>query len=363
MAHRILITGAAGYIGTMLCDRMSERSDVESIIGVDLKPMPEALRSNPKLIWIIGNTAEPAWQVAAGAARPDIVVHTAWRIREPYGPANSSNIAGSDAVFDFAFAAPSVKKLIHFSTVASYGARADNSIAQRFTEEAPFRPTDFGYAEEKRIAEQHLEQRFAESDKTKQVAVLRPAAVTGPRGRSRASLFGLQSALNGSFKGSPVARLVTLLMNLIPVTPQWCRQFVHEDDLSAVVLMLAFGTLLSAYSRFNVSPPDEPMTAREVAAAFQKRLIKVHPYLIRLAFLLAWHGTRGRIPTARGVWRSYSYPLAVDGSALTRAYGYQYQYGTKDAFTKNIGHYATMSAMPYAGAPEMPDLNGIKTAL
>jgi nucleoside-diphosphate-sugar epimerase len=362
MAHRILVTGAAGYIGAMLCDRLSEHDDVEAIIGLDLKPIPELLRGNPKVTWVIGNTAEPGWRDSVAAERPDVVINAAWIIRETYGQANSLNVAGSDAVFDFVFAAPSVRKLLHFSTVAGYGPRAENTIAQRFTEDAPFVQTDFTYGEEKRLAERHLEEKFARSDKAKQVVVLRPAAVTGPRGRSRSSLFGLQSALNGSLKGSLVARLVGLVMNIIPVTPEWCRQFVHEDDLAAVVALLAMRTLAAAYSKFNISPPGEPMTAADMAAAFRKRLLPMHPYLVRFAFFLAWHATRGRIPTGRGVWRSYSYPVVVDGSALTKTYGYRYRYGTKDAFTKNEGHYATASAAPSASS-EMPNLNGMKTAL
>jgi nucleoside-diphosphate-sugar epimerase len=49
-----------------------------------------------------------------------------------------------------------VKRLVHFSTVASYGSFPDNSVDHRYTEDEPFRQTDYLYAEEKRIAEAHL---------------------------------------------------------------------------------------------------------------------------------------------------------------------------------------------------------------
>lgn len=344
MPHRILITGAAGYIGAMLCERLSELEDIEAIIGLDAKPMPELLRGNAKVTWIAANTIETGWREIAAAARPNVVIHAAWLIRQPYVRANSINIVGSDAVFDFALNAPSVRKLIHFSTVSGYGARAGNTTVYRFTEDAPFLPSDFTYAEEKRIVERHLEEKFAQSGNGKQVVVLRPAAVTGPRGRSRSSLFGMQAALNGTLGGSFTARLVSLALNFIPVTADWCRQFVHEDDLTGVVTLLVVRGLATAYSRFNVSPPGQPMTGADIAAAFRKRLIRVHPQLIRFAFFLAWHASRGRIPTPRGAWKSYCYPIVVDGSAVTTVHGYNYRYGTKDAFTEHAGHYAKASA-------------------
>jgi nucleoside-diphosphate-sugar epimerase len=49
MSHRVLITGAAGYLGGMLCDQLSRRDDVDAIIGVDKNDMPPALHGLQKL--------------------------------------------------------------------------------------------------------------------------------------------------------------------------------------------------------------------------------------------------------------------------------------------------------------------------
>ena len=156
MRHIILITGAAGYIGAMLVERFAKRGDIERIIGIDKEPMPENFKSIAKLAYLRLNTADD-WEGQAHAYYPTIVIHTAWQIREMYGAQDVEwkwNIGGSGKVFDFALGEPSVKRLVHFSTVASYGSFPDNSTDHRYTENEPFRKTDYRYAEEKRIVEQ-----------------------------------------------------------------------------------------------------------------------------------------------------------------------------------------------------------------
>ncbi len=182
-AHTLLITGAAGYVGTMLVQEFAKREDVERVIGIDKEPLPDILRDEEKLVYLEMNTAD-AWQEEAERYQPDIVIHTAWQIREIYGDRPLSwkwNIDGSDEVFDYALSHASVARLIHFSTVASYGAFPANTMEHRFTEDEPFRQTDYLYAEEKRITEEHLKEKYAGRTNTDiDVAVLRPAAITGP---------------------------------------------------------------------------------------------------------------------------------------------------------------------------------------
>src|SRR3989344_2123913 len=151
MKHTILITGAAGYIGAMLVEQFAKRADVESIIGIDKEIMPDNFHNEPKLTYLHLNTVDE-WEEQVRVLRPDIVIHTAWQIREMYGAQDTEwkwNIGGSNKVFDFAFGELSSKRLIYFSTVASYGAFPSNSVNHRYTEDEPFRTTDYRYAEEK----------------------------------------------------------------------------------------------------------------------------------------------------------------------------------------------------------------------
>ncbi len=350
--HTVLITGAAGYVGSMLVKRFAERDDVERILGIDKEPMPEMLQGIEKLTYLETNTADTGWQDVAESLRPDIVINAAWQIREIYGNRALSwkwNIDGSDQVFDFAFEHEHVKKLIHFSTVASYGAYPSNTLEQRFTEEEPFRETDYLYAEEKRISEAHLYQKYqlASSDgSAASVAIVRPAAITGPRGRFMRIRFGLQAALAGQLKDAFAYRIISSLVSFVPVTPKWLRQFIHEDDVVGIIERLSFGESAGAYEVFNICPPGEVVLGKDMARAVGKKTIMVQPWMVRLPFFVFWHLTRGKIPTGRGAWKSYSYPIAVDGSKVTKKLGYEYTHSSFDAF------YYTDGAYEYSVPPE-----------
>lgn len=339
--HTILITGAAGYVGTMLVERFAKRDDVERIIGLDKESLPELLRTEPKLVYLQMNTVDN-WQEQAQVLKPDIVIHTAWQIREMYGHQDIEwqwNIGGSDKVFDFALGNNSIERLIHFSTVASYGAYSSNTIEHRYTEEEPFRQMDYLYAEEKRVAEEHLEAKYAASAHKPVVAVVRPAAITGPRGRYMRIRFGLQAALAGQLKASLSHRLISGLVSFVPVTSRWCRQFIHEDDVVDIIEQLALAPVDFKYEAFNICPPSEVVRGADMARAVAKRMLPIYPWMVRLAFFWTWHLSRGAIPTGRGAWKSYSYPIAVDGSKLTRTIGYQYRYPSYDAFYYTDGAY------------------------
>lgn len=344
MQHRVFITGAAGYVGQMLVREFSKRPDVEQIIGLDKEPLPDFITSTPKFTYIQKNTSD-AWEDEVRTFTPDIVINAAWQIREMYGQKEKQwkwNVDGSDKVFDFCIEHEFVKKLIHFSTVASYGARPDNTIEHRFREEEGFRDSDYLYAEEKRIVEEHLEEKFEtarERGRDLKVAIVRPAAITGPRGRYMRIRFGLQAALSGQLKESFIHRLISLMVSFVPVTEKWCRQFIHEDDVVGIIETLAFSDLKKDYDAFNICPPGEVVRGPDMARAVGKKMIKVHPQLIRFVFFWMWHLTRGRVPTSKGGWKSYSYPIAVTGEKLTREYGYQYKYPSYDAFYYTNGKY------------------------
>lgn len=340
----IFITGGAGYVGEMLCEQFGKRDDVSRIITLDKEPQSDYSKQLPKVVYIHQNMADTGWQEEVAKYEPDVVVHTAWQIRAMYGQKNEQwrwNVTGSDNIFDFAFTQPSVKKLIYFSTASSYSARQDNRFDHLFTEAEGFRDDDYIYAQEKKVVEEHLKEKFdqlkKEGKSAPQVTIVRPAAITGPRGRFMRIRFGLQSALQGNLKGGFINRIITTLTSFVPATSGWVRQFIHEDDVNDIVMTFALGEHDWEYNVFNITPVSEPVFAPDMAKAVGKKVLPIKPWMTRMAFWFFWHTTRGRIPTCPGSWRFYSYPVVMSGEKLAGVY--TCQYASKDAFQYTDGRY------------------------
>lgn len=334
---RVLITGAAGYVGSVLLEAVQTLPDVTRIVGVDLKPCPDRLAGNAKIVWIQADVSSDDWQEAAREHSPDAIVHLAFQIRQLYGRKRKIqrrwNVEGARKVFAFALAEPSVRRLIHFSTVTAYGAYPDNAIVARFPESAPLRERDYLYGSHKREIEGLIEQACAAADRSMHVVVLRCASISGPYGRFALGRFGIVSTLTGLFPFLPCGRA------------DFGRQYLHEDDAARIVCTLLTAGPRQGYEVYNASP-DDYLAAPDLAAFLGKRTVVLPPALLRLLFTLCWHASRGRIPTPRGAWKFVTYPIAVDGSALTRAYGCGYQFTSAEALMSPAGRHLASGEAP-----------------
>lgn len=345
MKQTIFIVGGAGYVGEMLCEQFSKMSDVEAIVTLDKEPQSDYSKGIAKLTYIQANMVDDSWQETVASFNPTTIVHTAWQIRAMYGDQAKQwhwNIDGSNKVFDFAFATESVRKFVYFSTAASYSARADNTLEHYFTELEGFRDDEYIYAKEKKVSEEQLFAKFLEAKNNNkhfpQIFVVRPAAITGPRGRYMRIRFGLQSALQGNLKKGFINQLVMGMTAFFPATKGWVRQFIHEDDVTDIVSLFAFENFSQDYQVFNITPPGEPVLPKDMAKAVGKNILPIVPSMARLAFFGFWHGTRGRIPTCSGSWRFYCYPILMSGAKL--AIVYECKYSSKDALMYTDGRYA-----------------------
>lgn len=346
---KIFITGAAGYIGGMLADQLSKKDNVDIIICVDKEEQPEFLKKNGKVHWIHSDIAENKWQREVAELNPDVAIHCAWQIRELYGEKGREkqarwNIDGSQAVFEFAHAHITVSKLLYFSTISSYGAESENSTTHHFSEKSSFRDSEYLYAQEKKMVEENLEGYYRRATcagtHTPSICVLRPSTITGPRGRNMFEKFTLVSALRGEKKNRSIPRWVKVLLQRMPTAGVWCRQFIHEDDVADIVSLLISSNGLQniSYNVYNISPSDI-ILASDMADITHKKLLRLPIILVRALFFFAWHMSHGRIPTAKGGWKFYVYPIVVDGTKICKEHGYNYAYTSREAIEKDAGRY------------------------
>jgi len=338
---KLFITGAAGYIGGMLVELYLNDPQVEKVVALDFrKPGSHFPLDNPKIVWIDYNLGDDGWQERVLKEGPiDVVIHCAYVIRQPYGKKKrewqiKSNIVAANKVFEFVFK-NNIKKFIHFSTVASYGAHKNNSPERWFKEEDPLREDKYLYGVDKKIIEENLFSFFnAEKDLAEKglrksplpkVAVLRPCAVTGGRGQFVFKRFGLIQMVK---EGLPI----------IPITSSVsARQFIHEDDLAEIVDLLVKKDIGGQYEIFNAAPADY-LLLTDMAKLLNKKAIKIPKWLGWLAFFTFWHISRGKIPTVPPSINSYTYPIIVDGSKITK-FGFKYKYNCVQALRAKEGRY------------------------
>ena len=328
----VLITGGAGYIGALLIDQLLRSDLADTIIGIDIKDRPALAADCPKLRWIRADVAEDAWISQVQDEAIDVVIHCAYQIRELYGAGRSQqqrwNIDGARKVFEFALGRSSLRRLVQLSTITAYGAFATNSLDRPFTEGMPLAEDTYLYGVQKRQVEDLLWQAYQRLRPPTHVVVLRLASVSGPRGRFGLNRYGLLSTIAGRFPCLVCGR------------SDWGRQYLHEDDVVAVLTMLANALPATGYQVLNVAPPDF-LDAATLGRLFNKRVAVLPPALLRALFALAWHGSRGAVATPRGAWRMLTYPVRADGSRLARDYGYEYRYSSLDALIAQKGDYAS----------------------
>ena len=104
---RILVTGAAGYVGSLLVERLATCPEVTAIVATDRRARPLA-ESDGRVRYLVGALDDPALLPRLEAHLPlDAVVHAAFHIRAGYGRAAAAveraNLDSCRNVFEFCF--------------------------------------------------------------------------------------------------------------------------------------------------------------------------------------------------------------------------------------------------------------------
>jgi UDP-glucose 4-epimerase len=155
-ARRVLVTGAAGYIGTQLVRRLVSEADVEFVVATDIRK--PSVPQHSKLLVDVRDIRDPGLRDVLIANRVDTVVHLASVVTPPPGMSReemySIDVGGTKNVLDAALSA-AARRLVVSSSGAAYGYHPDNP--EWIDEDAPLRGNEsFAYSHHKRLVEEML---------------------------------------------------------------------------------------------------------------------------------------------------------------------------------------------------------------
>lgn len=180
-ARRVLVTGAAGFLGQGLISALAQAHSCEAVVAVDVRDVPQTLRL-PGITYVTQDVRDPALADTIATHRIDTVVHLA-SIVTPGKDSNrafeySVDVGGTQNVLQ-ACVQHGVRHIVVSSSGAAYGYHADN--APWLTEDMPLRGNDsFAYSQHKRLVEEMLAQ-YRQSHPQLAQTVLRIGTILGER--------------------------------------------------------------------------------------------------------------------------------------------------------------------------------------
>ncbi|WP_171122797.1 MULTISPECIES: SDR family oxidoreductase [unclassified Ruegeria] len=304
---RILITGAAGAVGTALLHRLGPRSDLE-IIATDIRE-PSNLPANARFRKMNVTRNDP--QSVILEERPHTIVHLA-SIVTP-GPNSTRemeyrvDVEGTRNVLDAAIGA-GTRRLVVTSSGAAYGYYEDNPVPLKETD-AIRGNEEFAYSWHKRLVEQMLaEARYSAPDL--QQVILRVGTVLGAN---------IENQITALFRKP---RLLGLKGSDSPFV------FIWDKDLSEILVRAATD---SPAGIFNVSG-NGSLTISQIASAMGKSVRWLRPGLLKAALTFARPLGLSRYGPEQV--RFLLYRPVLDNSALRTSFGYEPELSSAEAFQR-----------------------------
>jgi len=263
MTRRVLITGAAGYLGSSVVESLAERAvrtgDPACIVAGDVREVPPGGRRKG-VEYLSLDVRTPGIAEVLARHEIDTVVHLA-AIVTPGPKSNREleyavDVLGTRNVLE-ACAGAGVRRVIVTSSGAAYGYYADNPAW--LTEDDPVRGNEaFAYAHHKRLVEEMLADYRGRHPALEQV-VFRVGTILGE---------STHNQITALFERP---RLIAIRGSASPFV------FIWDRDVAGAIERAVFDGPAGIY---NVAG-DGALSIQEIAARLGKRCITLPPGLLR----------------------------------------------------------------------------------
>ena len=300
--RRVLVTGAAGYLGRGLVRSLAARrgtaAALDGVVASDVREVPAAARL-PGIDYAALDVRDASLEAVLQHHRIDTVVHLA-AIVTPGPTSNreleySVDVLGTRNVLDCCVRA-GVGKLVVSSSGAAYGYHADNPAW--LTESDALRGNEeFAYSHHKRLVEEMLTEYRARHPQLRQV-VFRVGTILGETTRNQiTALFDRPRLLALRGSDSPFV-------------------FIWDEDVIGAIER-AIDT--DAAGIYNVAG-DGALSIHDIAARLGKPCLTVPPGLLRAA--LAVLHPLGLVPYGPEQVNFLRYRPVLDNRRLKSEFGY-----------------------------------------
>ena len=302
---RVLVTGAAGYIGGRMVHKLCEADRVEQVVGTDIR-QPET--PHPKMIFAQQDIRNPLAPLIK-QHNIDTIVHTAYVLPPIHNKSLMEDInkGGTRNVLKAA-SETGVRQILYTSSTTAYGFYPDNDTP--LTEESPLRGNDdFIYAKNKKEIE-GIFQAFTRDNPEVAVSIVRPCFVVGP-----------------GFKNPLACHLQKKIVMIPSNTLPW--QFVHEDDLVEIMALLLFEKIGGI---FNVAG-DGTLTFKEMIQMLGNIPVPIPWKVVYPLNNLAWYLRLSfvtEIPSPS--MRMMVNPWIATSEKLKQETQYQFRFDSRSAF-------------------------------
>jgi UDP-glucose 4-epimerase len=303
--RNVCITGASGYIGSKVALFLSQKDEIENIVGLDINPPKKSI---PKFRFYKRDVRDNIDDILIDN-RIDTMIHTAYVLPPIHNKQlmEDINVGGTCNVLR-ACARAKVDQVLYTSSSTAYGFHPDNNTP--LTEESQLRGNaDFTYSKNKREIEIAIPEWMKDSDGMSLI-ILRPCFVIGP---------GFDNPLSRYLR----KKIVFLPFHTEPM------QFVHEDDLVRIIYL----TLRDKKDGvFNVGG-DGTISLTEMVEKLGGILIPLPDKLLCFFNAIAWSlrlSFLSEFPNP--ALNMIRYPWVVNSDKLKRQLGFHYKYTTLKAF-------------------------------